>query len=245
MAKVDWNLFEFGAASSFTQDTSDADINPTQVSPGGSQKSLEITIPPGWTGASPNPVFGYIYNGPDKPEFPLGDGQMSFAIRSGGGQFEVAGLIIRSQVDLSGPIGSPNDLNYYMFGLTQDETVSSNNGSFRLFRVVNGVVTAIGGGPFLISVVDLSTDFCQVEIRAINVGPNIEFYWRRNNGSQLTTPGSPGWTGFGLLAVDSTPGVLINPGHWGFGIASRNFGSISGTHVFNFDRIQITQEIIG
>lgn len=242
MAKADWNFFEFGAVSNVVQTTADATLNPSRVSPGGDQKSLELTVPAGWAGASPYPIFGYMYNGPDKNEFPLGEGQVSFAIRTSDNEHLRAGVIVRSQVDLNGGIVDPNDMNFYIFG-TSSQTAGNHTGVFSISKVVNGVVSFFGGSV-VENVVDNATDFCQIEIRLLDVGGQVEIYWRRNQGSQLTEPGDPGWTGFSLFATDGAPGVLANPGYWGFGILNQNSGSFSTEHIYNFDRIRITQEII-
>jgi len=241
--KADWNYFSFNPPADVLFTGKNLQDNPTEVSIGGGFRSIQVTYS-GWIGASPRPVFGFMYDGPDTSEFPLQDGQISAAIRSNNTGADITGVIMRSQLLLNGTIVSASDLNFYMFGVSQDSTVGAPNqtGSIRLYRILNGVVTSLGGA-FLAPVVDETADFIQFEIRQVNNGPNVETFLRTNNGVQLSLPGQPGWpSGFALINIDIAPGVLINGGYWGFGALNRSVGTISGNQ--HFDRISITQELV-
>jgi len=237
MAKADWNFFEYNAPG---DQVFNGVQTATEVSPGGDTTALKLTYG-AWTGGSPNPVMGYMYNGPDIGEFPLLEGQISAAIRSNYSGPLLTGVILRSQINLNGVISDPNDLNFYMAGVEMDAT-TDNNAYWAMYKIVNGVASKIAG-TFIYNVVDYSTYYTQFEMRLINNGGNVETYTRRNNGTQLTLPGSPGWTNFGLTDIDSSPGVLYNAGYWGFGIMARTSGAyISNGHYW--DRVSITQELI-
>ena len=90
----------------------------------------------------------------------------------------------------------------------------------------------------------VNNSFIQFEVQYVNAGSTVEVYRRWNAGSALEAPGGPNWTPFVLHAVDSSPGVLLNAGHWGFGGINQSGWSGGSNNYAYFDQLRITQEIV-
>lgn len=245
MAKTDWTFFSQGTLPTGLEVVG-TNVG-FEVCPGGGTRALHGFYR-GWVAPTfglPQHMWGYRYTGPDITEFPLQNGQISLGTRSDGSAQSATrfGGFMRMQTAVSGSVPATS-INCYGI-CTVNNTASVGQGQVGAFKLVNGVQTLIGGGPFIVNVVDAPSDFIQVEVRVINNGANVELYWRRNLGTALTLPGVGTWSAFGLLAVDATPGVLIGGGHWGFFDFTEpgNTNFSGGSKRAGFDRVRITQEI--
>lgn len=187
--------------------------------------------------------WGYTYDGPSIAEFPLADGAISGALHNTTASFGKDGsmpfgLIMRLQ-DL--PSLDPNtatpytNMNLYIAGLNyrfawpHTPTETHDNPECAVHKVINGVASQVGPLFYPRVILDVADSrFLQIEFRIQNVGPNVQIDSRWNEGTEATVPGSPGWTSWTNIGTDTSPGVLVNGGYWGFGAQIVPSGGWSG-----------------
>lgn len=191
--------------------------------------------------------IGWLYKGPSAALFPLRDGSVGVAVRTiddvptSRGVF---GAIARAQTLLGPGLVSLSGISAYFIGIYQDNTTSA-TANIRAYRVINGAYTLLSLGT--VGCFDYAGQgYCQFEIRLINNGGHVEFWLRYNNGTELSLPGSTGWTSWALVYTDTTPGVLVNAGYWGFGGYQYTSGGSGGTSDFKdpmIDHVTIDTDI--
>lgn len=205
--------------------------------------------------------WGYTYDGPSIGEFPLADGTISAALHnsvSAFGQYASMpyGLIMRLQ---SLPSLDPNtatpytSMNLYIAGLsyrtgtTFKPTETYDNPECAVYRVLGGTATLLGSVFTPRIILDVADSrYLQIEFRIQNSGPDVDIDARWNEGTEATPPGSAGWTAWSDIATDTSPGVLVNGGYWGFGgqiIPNQGWSGGSDNYVY-IDEFRIVAGIV-
>lgn len=214
----------------------------TEVPPGGEDLSTRLEAQQ-WDASS---WVGFTYDGPDIGDFPLETGYISGALRTSNSPWGVNashpfGFIMRQQTLLSLDATSLDPLssvNMYMAGIYGQSSEMTPILNCAVFKIING--SAIQLGPTFFVTRMAAGSFIQLELKLENSGPNVEISYRSNGGTEVSDPGSTGWTNWSLITTDTSPGVLINGGYWGFGqgIISGSFAGGGGNYNY-IDRVRI------
>jgi hypothetical protein len=155
--------------------------------------------------------FGYTYDGVDASSFPMDDGSMSAALRTGDNSFghqgsRPFGLFMRLQslpsLDASSPTPHTS-MNLYAAGLnytsggTYTCSVTHNNPQAAVYRILNGGYTLMGNYFYPRVILDPGDSrFVQIEFRLQNSGGNvvIDTRWNESAESCLRIVGVAGAT---------------------------------------------------
>jgi len=193
--------------------------------------------------------WGYTYVGPDSVNFPLGDGSISACLRTGDSPWGSTaahpfGLVLRQQDLLSLDPASPSpssSVSMYMAGVWNQSTEVYGNPRCGVVRVVNGGWDVLGDYFYPPILTGGGSRYVQIEIQLETAGTTVVIKRRYNEGTEASTPGAAGWTSLTAHHIDTSPGVLLNPGQWGFGHGCLGGTGLSGgSNNYNYiDRLQI------
>jgi len=250
MAKADWSHFWTpGFIGTGSQNYTFAGRT-NLIAPGAGSSNIAFST---GKGASPA-IAGFLYDGPTISKFPVQDGIISFAVRNGESDYIVGTSIIgglcRFQGLYSGQYSGTDQVLGYIVGTKMAQTVFRSTTATAIYKLVGSSSATLVADALAVSTIDDGTTYyIQTEFALKNNGGNVEFYQRNNNtNTGVLGPEDAGWSSWNLVATDTSPGALINPGYWGFGVymhtgsmtsSSRNFDNI------RFDDVRIKIDNLG